>query len=58
MPALPSIPYDGIKQETGRPHFLLNPHPHTVKKKVDLTQKNKATYHIHFFKLTQLATTT
>ncbi len=28
----------------------------TVKKKVDLTQKNKATYHNQLFKLTQLAT--
>ncbi len=28
----------------------------TEKRKVDRSQKNKATYHNHFFKLTQLAT--
>ncbi len=36
----------------------INQGSHFKKKKVDLTQKNKATYHNQLFKLTQLATTT
>lgn len=30
MPTLPKIPYDGIKWEAGRPHFLLNLHPRSM----------------------------